>query len=180
MSWASEVMSSGRENLNQALQEELLSMLARDQVCRTAVTIKTNLKADVTETEVRQLEFVDRINTYRMQEIVLQHGWPGRSLVGEEGAAASLLLVLHADRNIEFQKDCLELLSIAVLRNEAPGKDLAFLTDRILVNEGKPQRYGTQFSISAEHSTLAEIENPDSVNVRRQALGLSALSSAAL
>lgn len=179
MFWASEVMSSGCENMNQALQEELLSMQARDQICRTAVTIKTNLGVNVTEKELRQLEFVDRVNTYRMQEIVLQHGWPGRSLVGEEGTAASLLLVLHADRNMGFQKDCLKLLSIAVLCSEAPAKDLAFLTDRILVNEGKPQRYGTQFSIFAEHFTLAEIENLDTVNAHRQALGLCALFPAA-
>ena len=166
--------------MNQALQEELLSMQARDQACRSAVTVKTNLRVGVTEKEQQQLEFVDRVNTYRMQEIVLQYGWPGRSLVGEEGAAASLLLVLHADRNIEFQKCCLELLSVAVSRNEAPAKDLAFLTDRILVNEGKAQKYGTQFSLSDGRFTLAEIENLDNVNAHRLALGLSALPPTAL
>ena len=33
---------------------------------------------------------VDVANTDRLREIVDEHGWPGRSLVGEEGAARTL------------------------------------------------------------------------------------------
>jgi hypothetical protein len=37
-----------------------------------------------------------RRHTERMREIVANHGWPGRSLVDEDGAHAAWTLVQHA------------------------------------------------------------------------------------
>ncbi len=150
-------------------------MQARDQACRSAISIKYDLNANISEEESRRLEFVDGVNIARMQEIIARFGWPGRSLVGEEGANASLLIVLHADRNVPFQRECLQLLCKAVSDYEAPDRHLAFLTDRILVNEGKPQRYGTQLKISDGQFVYAEMEDIIHVNVRRQAPGLKPL-----
>jgi hypothetical protein len=43
--------------------------------------------------EIRQL---DRRNAKRLDEIVDAHGWPGKSLVGEDGAHAAWLIAQHA------------------------------------------------------------------------------------
>ncbi len=57
----------------------------------------------------------------------------------------------------------------------SPG-DVAYLTDRVLVNEGKPQVYGTQFHEVNGHPEPRPIEDPDSVDVRRAGVGLGTLA----
>ena len=122
-----------------ALRFELLGMQARDQVVRSAMSIQSALGNPITHNSLTQAEFVDRVHTARMKEIVACYGWPGHALVGSEGAAAALLLVLHADRDVAFQKQCLELLHRAVAFGDALASQMAFLTDRICVNEGRPR-----------------------------------------
>ena len=39
----------------------------------------------------------------------------------------------------------MKLLEVAVSENKADPKNLAYLTDRVALFEGKPQLYGTQF-----------------------------------
>ena len=76
------------------------------------------------------------------------------------------LLVQHADRDRPFQKQCLELLREAVAKKEASGKDLADLTDRVLVGEGKNQIYGTQFITKDGKTTAQPMEDsPDNVEL---------------
>lgn len=60
-----------------------------------------------------QIMEVTQKNTARMHQIVDAHGWPGKTLVGEDGANAAWLLVQHADEDREFQKRCLELMAAA-------------------------------------------------------------------
>jgi hypothetical protein len=50
------------------------------------------------------LQAVDAANTARMKRIVAERGWPGRSLVGDDGAQAAWLLVQHADHDPAFQR----------------------------------------------------------------------------
>ena len=64
-------------------------------------------------------------------------GWPGRSLVGVEGAHTRLEATQHADRDRAFQRRCLELLRRAVDDGEASAADLAYLTDRVLLANGR-------------------------------------------
>lgn len=93
----------------------------------------------------RELKITDRENTIVMKKIIKKYGWPGKSLVGSKGAFKVWLLVQHADYDLNFQSKCLELLKKAVELGEADKKNLAFLTDRVLVHQGKRQIYGTQF-----------------------------------
>ena len=45
-----------------------------------------------------------------MTEVVAGRGWPGTSLVGEQGSHAAWLLVQHATHDPEFMKSCLALI----------------------------------------------------------------------
>ena len=49
--------------------------------------------------------------------------------------------------------------------------NIAFLEDRILMMDGKPQIYGTQFQAVAEGMKVYLMENPDEVNLRRSNVG---------
>ena len=81
-----------------------------------------------------------------MRTQIDEHGWLGKTLVGEDGAHHAWLLVQHADFDKDFQSSCLKLMS-AQPKGEVSGVDIAYLTDRILVANGKPQKYGTQATV---------------------------------
>ncbi|GAB4472597.1 MAG: hypothetical protein Kow00124_10710 [Anaerolineae bacterium] len=93
---------------------------------------------------VERLLSIDRRNTRRMKRIIARHGWPAQSDVGPKAARAAWLLVHHADHDHMFQRACLAHLRAAVGRGEASPRSLAYLTDKVLVAEGRPQIYGTQ------------------------------------
>lgn len=112
---------------------------------------------------------VTKRHTARLRAIIEEHGWPGRSLVGEDGSMAAWVIAQHLDHDVPLQRRCLALLEVAVAKNEADAESLAFLTDRVLVNEGQPQRYGTQGSGAVTPADRAR------VNANRRVLGLAPL-----
>ena len=77
-------------------------------------------------------------NRLWMKEVVLKHGWPGKSVVGSQAAVYAWLLVQHADTDREFQQECLKKME-ALPKGEVRPADIAYLTDRILSGTGKKQ-----------------------------------------
>ncbi|MBI4140643.1 hypothetical protein HY485_02280 [Candidatus Woesearchaeota archaeon] len=148
--------------MNKMLQKELLRMMKEDQDMRRSM--KRVEDYDIS---------VDERNLKRMKEIVEMHGWPTYNSVGEDGAFAAWLLVQHADRDPEFQKRCLDLLEQAVKANQADKASLAYLTDRVLVHEGKKQVYGTQFYVDKKGVYGPRpIKDQKHLDERRAAVGL--------
>ncbi|MFE9661340.1 DUF6624 domain-containing protein [Streptomyces sp. NPDC005955] len=82
----------------------------------------------------------------RLGEIMDEYGWPTSELVGEEAARAAWLIAQHADRQLDVQRRALALMRQAVSAGAAGPRELAFLLDRTLVNEGREQVYGTQIA----------------------------------
>ena len=119
---------------------------------------------------------IDADNTAFMKKVIDKHGWPGKSLVGADGAMAAFLLVQHASADTAFQERCLALIRKAVERGEARGADMALLTDRVLVHAGKPQRYGSQFHTVDGQSVPFPIEDEANVDARRKEVGLGPLA----
>ncbi|MFF7870451.1 DUF6624 domain-containing protein [Streptomyces qaidamensis] len=82
----------------------------------------------------------------RLGEIMDEYGWPTAELVGEKAARAAWLIAQHADRQLDVQRRALQLMQQAVSAGSASPRELAFLRDRTLVNEGRKQVYGTQIA----------------------------------
>lgn len=125
---------------------------------------------------VERMRAVDAENTAWMRGVLHEAGWPGRSLVGHEAANMAWLLVQHADADPAFQRECLDLLGAAAEAGEASASDLAYLTDRVLRSEGRPQRYGTQFTQGPNGLEAQPIEDPEHVDERRASVGLGPLA----
>lgn len=157
--------------LNKPLRAELQQMADRDQAVR-ARTIK-----DPADTGAAyDMGYIDALNTSRMKQIVARYGWPGKSLVGKDGAANAWLLVQHADQDRPFQSSGLVLMQAAAERGEIDPSDMALLTDRVLLHQGKKQIYGTQFlSVRDGQVTFKPIEDEANVDKRRQGVGLPPL-----
>lgn len=118
---------------------------------------------------------VDRRNTNRMKEIVSKHGWPTKSMVGADGARAAWLLVQHGDHAVAFQRTCLGLMKAHKETGLVNGANIAYLTDRVHVNEGKPQVFGTQFHVVEGIRQPRPIREPERADERRKSMGLSTL-----
>jgi hypothetical protein len=172
---------------NESLRQELLAMEKADQAARAAMLAELGRKGisihsgkpitdpaalQVIATESAKLSKLDEAHRTRLKAIVKEFGWPGKSLVGADGAHAAWLLLQHADADRAFQTDCLRLMEAAPA-GEVEGKHIAYLTDRVLIGAGKPQKYGTQ--LGADFKPLPILDKGE-VDARRAKLGLPPLA----
>ena len=127
-------------------------------------------------TPTRCAEAEDGENLPWLKEVIAAHGWPGASLVGTEGAHAAWLLAQHADADPAFQRQCLGLIGAAVEAGEASLLEHAYLTDRVLLAEGRPQVYGTQVTRRGGAWAPRDLRDPELVDERRAAAGLEPLA----
>jgi hypothetical protein len=123
----------------------------------------------------------DSGRTERFRAIVDAMGWPTEEKVGKEASHAAYLLVQHADHDIDFQRRCLRLMKES--SEECP--EIAYLEDRVRVNSGESQWYGTQFDDDGVWFHVQPIEGIDAnlsedaekLNTRRQNAGLSSFQA---
>ena len=118
---------------------------------------------------------LDKIHTDRLKQIVSEIGWPTTSKVGQQGASNAWLLIQHADHDVDFQARCLQLMKDAQ-QSEVNITDIAYLEDRVRVNQGKGQLYGTQFTQEDGRHIPRTIENESMVDTRRAEIGMGPLS----
>ncbi|HEU5384690.1 MAG TPA: TFIIB-type zinc ribbon-containing protein [Streptosporangiaceae bacterium] len=149
--------------MSEELRGELLRRVAVDQWARR------NL-------DMAAITAADGENIPWLKQVVTSVGWPGRSLVSEDGAHAAWLLAQHADSDPGFQRRCLDLLTAAVEDGEATAVEQAYLTDRVLLAEGKPQEYGTQVIARDGGFQPRNLRDPDHVDERRASVGLGSLT----
>ncbi len=154
-----------------ALRDELLKRMEEDQQVRNLL-FSSNFKDEAAKARLKE---VDASNTTWLKGVIAKQGWPGSKLVGTRASFAAWLLVQHADQDVAFQSEVLPMLEAAVARGEGSAKDLAYLTDRVLVNTGKPQRYATQLEEVNGRMVPKALEDPEQVNARRAAVGLGTL-----
>lgn len=172
------------------LRSELLERTKGDQEARKALIAWMNehgtggTVATAALNKEEQAEFeklsatlkaIDEENTKWLQGVVEKHGWPTYSLAGEDGAGAAWLLVQHADANPIFQRKCLDLMA-RLPKEEVSQSNLAYLTDRVLLAEGKKQRYGTQFTVVDGKWQPRPLEDETNVDQRRAEAGLPPLA----
>ncbi|UUU22841.1 type 2 lanthipeptide synthetase LanM [Streptomyces sp. DSM 40750] len=111
-----------------------------------------------------------------LSEVVADHGWPGRTMVGAAAAAAASRLVQHARDHLDFRRHCLELMRQAAADGDLPWREVASLTDELRLADGLPQVYGTKFEPVAGELVPYRIEEPDDVDRRRASMGMEPLA----
>ena len=161
--------------MNETVLHQLIELYHKDEQTRAKLA-KEGVLCDRYPVE---MERVHSGNAERLESIITEFGWPGETLVGEDGAWLVWIIAQHAISLPDFQRRCLELLSAAVAAEDAPAIHAAFLTDRIRFNERRPQVYGTVFDWD-EYGQLSPwaIEDWAGVDQRRATVGLPALADA--
>jgi thiol-disulfide isomerase/thioredoxin len=166
------------------VRHQLLVMFINDQYTRgvAGASLEARTKLDVAS---NLYEFVDDPfetdfhNREQLKAIIDKHGFPTKAMVGELGMTAVFLVVQHSDRDKEFQASKLKYLDKAAKKGDVDKQDYAYLFDRIKVNAGEPQLYGSQWSnidfVNAK-ATLFEVTDPDNLDKRRMEMGMMPIS----
>lgn len=113
-------------------------------------------------------------NTHKLFELLNKYGWPTASRVTEFAAAGAALIINHTDH--ETRTKYFPLLEKAFKEGEAQPLRYAKMKDRLLVEQGKKQLYGTQWKFENSNKVPHPIETQEYVDKRRAKIGLGPLS----
>jgi hypothetical protein len=170
-----------------ALREEILRRTKVDQDARFALInwMKANSSMgkdkQTDEQKAKYAKLADTVkeadteNTKWLKEVIEKHGWLTFRLVGKDGGQSAWLMVQHADADPKFQRKCLDLMT-KLPKTEVSPANVAYLTDRVLLAEGKKQLYGTQFTTIDGKSQPRPMEDEANVDKRRAEMGLTTLA----
>lgn len=152
-----------------ALAAELIQMGKQDQEIRPSATGALDPET------VKRMNEADARREQRLGAIIEAKGWPGVSMVGHEAAGSAWLIAQHASP--AFLKRSLPLMKAAAEQGELAPSQLALSIDRDLMNDDKPQIYGSQLRWNAgTKPALHPIADREHVDGRRAAMGLEPLA----
>lgn len=162
---------------NEILQIELIKMYVDDQAVRgnmmNALIVKYELDADNITQDGGAT--VDERNRIRLKEIFKESGFPNKELVGKDAMQGIFFMIQHSDGDKDWQKSQLKNIENAVKNGDMDGEKYAYLYDRIKINGGEKQLYGTQFAnVDPIKKTveLADTEDLENLDKRRREMGM--------
>jgi hypothetical protein len=155
------------------LRNTLLALKQRD------LDLRAQLQADgaLLEGYHPRMEAVHRDNALQLRALIARVGWPNERLAGRDGAEAAWLIAQHAISEPDFMRSCRDQLEKEVSSGAVPLWQYVYLDDRIRIFEGRPQRFGTQLELTPSGPALCEVENPISLDQRRQEAGMEPVAA---
>lgn len=137
-------------NIN-SIKNNLLHFFNKDQELRAKALELDSEKNESSRQEIFNYLGIDAHNEQHciyLKGVIDLYGWPSISQFGQEACHHAWILVQHClDKH--FQKQCLKKMK-NLNSKEVEQKFIAFLHDRIKVNNGELQRYGTQCNTNGE------------------------------
>lgn len=158
---------------NTALKIELLDRGHRDQAVRDSVFGKGT---EFDSAAVRWMQRVDVENTQWLKDLVAREGWPTTAKVGAEASNSAFLILQHATHDPGFQRMMLDTISQGYARGEVDGQSYALLYDRVTVQAGGKQRYGSQAQLRNGRIVFDPIEDSSKLDSLRATVGLPPLA----
>ena len=163
-----------------AVQEKFSRHWVEDQAARrvylaTRTEDKTGAEYWARRLAGAKTNEADASSTQYMTALLHKYDWIDIHRFGPRVSMAAWLMVQHADNNVELQKLALGRMEPYLENGGVDKGNYAFLWDRVAVNTGQKQRYGTQptWECTPEGNlTLQPLEDPDDVNNRRAAMGM--------
>ena len=116
----------------------------------------------------RRMDEVDHAVHTELLTLIPTEGWFSISAYGEEAAEAAFHIVNHGD--VATMKRFLPAIEAMAAKGEADGVSVMKMSDRIAMNEGRPQRYGTQITCINGRYESWPLEDPARVDEWRRAM----------
>jgi outer membrane protein OmpA-like peptidoglycan-associated protein len=126
------------------------------------------------DSSMQKQTVLDKEILQQLEILMAKYGYPKKSEVGELAANSVALIIAHND--IATMKKWLPTLEALCKQKEANCESFAILFDRVLLNETKKQRYGTQYGYNSaiQAYDLAPLEESrEKTDALRIKLGLS-------
>ena len=169
-----------------AVQETLRDAFIADQAARLAYLDLATDDRDGADYWAQRLATANAIeldgaHTRLLKDLLQDFDWIDAHRFGPRIASHAWVLAQHADANPEFQQEALERMRPYLENGGVRPGDYAYLFDRVSVNQGRPQRYGTQPEGECNpNGSLSPkpLEDPGSVDARRAELGLGPMADA--
>ena len=169
-----------------AVQESLRAAFIADQAARLAyLDLATDDRkgADFWAQRLATANAIelDGAHTQLLRDLLEDYDWIDSHRFGPRIASHAWVLAQHADADPAFQQLALERMRPYLDNGGVRPGDYAYLFDRVAVNQGRPQRYGTQpmGECNADGSLSPKpLEDPESVDARRAELGLGPMADA--
>ena len=148
--------------------DSLAAMVRKDQ------GIRMRLEAEGWNEEIsEQMIAIDSANTADLQALIAQYGFPSWKLVGQKGAENAWLIAQHS---FFYLPEYLKRYRQAVLENDAERRYLAYMEDRFLMMQGRPQIYGTQMNGMGDDMGYYPIMDMENLDRRRAVMGIRPFS----
>jgi len=156
--------------LNIELRDELLKLKKKDQE-RLNKSIAENRKTDALMDRIRASR--DN-NAARLCTILKQYGWPTSSLVGKDGVDAAFHLLRESVPQLKI--DLLQVIIAVARMGEISRPTFASYIDRLRLDAGLKQVFGTQATPIDGFLVLFPIEAEAQVDMRRKQFELPPLA----
>lgn len=165
-----------------AIQKRITDMWREDQSARTGM-IRLGTKdasghkfwAD--RLSVLHVINVDMRSTAYIRSLLNDYDWIDNKRFGHKVSAHAWILIQHADDYPDLQEKVLKRMEKYLNNGGIKPANYAYLWDRVAVNKGRLQRYGTQpiWECKDGQLELQPMENPSEVNQRRAEMGLNSV-----
>ena len=163
------------EDIRTKVDSLLCTVGRRDQAVRAdwAKIVTGNVTQEEAIEYALKMEETDSTNLVVVSHILDCYGWLDG--LSQEANKAIFLVIDHSD--LETMNRYQSLFHKAAEKGYISFGDLVTMEDRMLMNDGKPQKYGTQaYALGREGESIIYIwpvEEPEKLNKRRADVGLS-------
>lgn len=169
-------IGSDEAMLNKGLLKLMDSVYKDDQTYRFR-QISINKEFGAESPEGRNIKKIiqekDSINEYIVCDILDKYGWLGKEVIGINGNTTLALVLQHS--SLATQVKQLPTMREAFENKKTDGYDLAIVEDKVLLRQGKKQKYGSYLIPTGKKYFLAPVDNPANIDQTRAALGLVSL-----
>jgi hypothetical protein len=152
------------------------SLYFEDQKWRGLIRQINNKENDTISKEfvLRKIQQTDSLNYQNIRRIFYEIGYPNIRKVGEISSHNFWTLVQHADKYPFFQDSVLTIMKVELREGNVQHNDYAYLVDRVKVNLGQKQIYGTQMTINVSQDSYEPLPvvEPENLDDRRREMNL--------
>lgn len=163
-------------NINKEYALQLFYLGIQDQIFSSYYRISCRTKPVENITQIKH----QLANQKKLKKLIRKYGFPTISKVGLHAQFSAFLIIQHSD----IQEKYYLLVKKAYEKNDYHPACYALITDRWLIQNGKPQRYGTQIrtiteekdGITYKKRILSPIENLNKIDEIRLKMKLPPLN----
>jgi len=161
---------------NRTLSNLLDTILLHDQKYRKELSDVIKKHGQNSKEELalsKKISVMDAENQKMVSSVLDKYGWLGPETIGSRGSRALFIVLQHAPS--AMQEKYLPMMRSAVKQGKAKATNLAMLEDRVLMEKGKNQIYGSQLFSDSTGMYVCPIEDVDNLDKRRAEIGLMSM-----